>query len=360
MICNDNPGRLIACAVLAAGITFGCKTQSAEGKVTTIESLVAREKRETSFDNGQKREQYLVRRDKGGSYVKDGSYTSFHLGGQKAEEGSFKDGNADGRWQRWDENGKLSVELNYRVGKREGAYTAFNDGRPRESGNFTGDQLSGPYKYFALNDSVVAGNTQAGVPTGTWTITDAGGKLRARAEFKEGKLDRDVLSFAADGSTRPPAVGHSCSEFDGFTLGKTTWDEVVFGSLARAQAFPGDGGIDKVSSGRVLLLGNDLMDRPGFKEIRLVFDQNDVLSAMYTTARKQLEGGSAYASNFKALHAEFVKKYRIVSANMPFVGDTHAEYKGAGCNISMKAPHMSFDMEVALESDDFVKQRANK
>ncbi|HET9934676.1 MAG TPA: hypothetical protein VFQ35_28420, partial [Polyangiaceae bacterium] len=162
---------LVACLAPAA-----CKGRSAGNTTATVNALVTREPRETKFDNGQVKETFSVTKDKSGNYVKDGSYARFHQSGQKAEEGTYKADKIDGHWQEWDEQGKLTLDLHFADGKREGAYAKYRNGSPRIVGNYSQDKLSGPFK-FIDDGSVITGEMARGVPEGPWTLTDASGKL---------------------------------------------------------------------------------------------------------------------------------------------------------------------------------------
>jgi hypothetical protein len=196
---------------------------------------------------------------------------------------------------------------------------------------------------------------KAGAPVGAWVIADSSGKVRARAKFQDSKLDGEVESVANDGTPQPKADAPGCATFAGYTLGKIRWAEVVFGTLARAHAFPEDAGENKFSNGRMLKLGDRLTDTAGAEKITLIFDSDDLLTAISASAKKQ-QGSDAYADVFKRLHAEYSKKYSVVSASIPFVGDCHAEYKNNGCTIILDAPHLSFDMDIAMRSEAFNKQ----
>jgi antitoxin component YwqK of YwqJK toxin-antitoxin module len=332
-----------------------CKGQTSSAQSSVLDSLAGREKRETKYDNGQKKENFSVLKDKAGNYVKDGPYESFHQSGQKSEEGAYEADERDGHWQAWDENGKLTADINYKRGKREGAFTVYADGKPTQTGNYSGDQLSGVFKYFALEGVTVSGTMNAGAPVGAWVIADTSGKVRARAKFRDAKLDGEVESIANDGAPRPKADAPGCAGFGGYTLGKIRFADAVFGTFERAHAFPDDAGENKFSGGRMLSLGSSLVDAPGVEKITLVFDRDDMLTAIFASAKKQ-QGSDAYADVFKRLHAEYSKRYSVISASIPFVGDCHAEYKNDGCSIVLDAPHLNFDMDIVMRSDAFTKQ----
>ncbi|MFZ5896273.1 MAG: toxin-antitoxin system YwqK family antitoxin [Myxococcota bacterium] len=343
-----------SCALAVAVLTaIACKSPSASVQASQTDTPLGREQRETKFENGQRKEIFSVVKDKAGNYVKDGPYTAFHQSGQKAEEGSFRADRLDGHWQKWEDDGKLSTDLTYKNGQREGAFAVYAGGKPKQTGTYLHDQLSGPFKYLAFDGLVVAGTMTADAPSGTWSVTDTSGKLRARATFQDNKLT-SVESFAEDGTLRPAPITNGCAEFAGYTLGKVRWADVVFNAFARTRSFPIDAGTNKFSQGRMLNLGSSIIEAPNIDRVTLIFDREDLLTALTASGTKQV-GKDAYADAVKKLHATYAKKYSVASARLPFVGDQHTEYRNAGCNITIDAPHLDRNMNVVLHSADFVK-----
>jgi len=70
------------------------------------------------YENGQKREEGTL---KDGEL--DGKFTQWHENGQKMKEGSYKDGKEDGKVTEWYENGQKYSEFNYKDGKEDGKWT---------------------------------------------------------------------------------------------------------------------------------------------------------------------------------------------------------------------------------------------
>jgi antitoxin component YwqK of YwqJK toxin-antitoxin module len=339
--------------ILAVGAS--CKGQGQASAGSMLDELAGREKRETKFENGQKKEEYSVVKDKSGNYVKDGPYVSFHQSGQKNEEGAFKADSSEGHWQKWDENGKLTLDLSFKAGKRDGKFTAYTAGAMTQSGSYLNDQLSGPFKYLGFDGLVVAGEMAGDAPTGAWSVTEAAGKTRARANFAAGKLQGSVQSLAADGSILGALPASGCADFGGYALGTLRWADVVFDVFGRQHAFPEDGGVNRFSEGRMLTLGGARLAGTNIEKMTLIFDRDDVLTALTATTRKQ-RGSDVSSDVIKQLHKEYSKKYTVLSASMPFVGDCHAEYRRDGCEILLDAPHLGFEMNVTLRSASFSKQ----
>ena len=43
------------------------------------------------------------------------------------EEGTYKDGKVNGKWEKWYENGQKFIEGTYRDGKKVGEWTYYNE-----------------------------------------------------------------------------------------------------------------------------------------------------------------------------------------------------------------------------------------
>ena len=70
------------------------------------------------YENGRKRSEETYKDGK-----EDGLWTSWYENGQKSEEGTYKDGKEDGLWTSWYENGQKRGEWTYKDGKKEGFVT---------------------------------------------------------------------------------------------------------------------------------------------------------------------------------------------------------------------------------------------
>jgi hypothetical protein len=55
---------------------------------------------------GRVRAEGYVKRVKWGEYQRQGRWVTYHENGQKASEGSYRDGAKDGEWKYWDESGR--------------------------------------------------------------------------------------------------------------------------------------------------------------------------------------------------------------------------------------------------------------
>ena len=72
---NVRPLRFAFALLLLLSSSAACKGHG-EASASMLDSLAGREKRETKYDNGQKKEDFFVVKDKAGNYVKDGPYVS--------------------------------------------------------------------------------------------------------------------------------------------------------------------------------------------------------------------------------------------------------------------------------------------
>ena len=79
----------------------------------------------------------------------------------------------------------------------------------------------------------------------------------------------------------------------------------------------------------------------GLKELKLVFNEKGVLAIVTATLPK---------TQFKSIHESLAKKYKVVSQEIPFVGDSFVQYVNGSTVILLDAPHLNFDMRHELHS----------
>jgi len=77
-------------------------------------------KLETRYDDGQLKEQYEVRKNKVGSYIKHGKYIRCYENGKKQQEGIFKNDKENGKHTFWYDNGHKSAQGEFNDSKRVG------------------------------------------------------------------------------------------------------------------------------------------------------------------------------------------------------------------------------------------------
>jgi len=96
-------------------------------------------------------------------------------------------------------------------------------------------------------------------------------------------------------------------------------------------------GINKYSMGKMYEVSKDNLNMDGIRDALIIFDKDEKAVGVILTGSK----------NYFDYYNNILKgKYSLVKSNIPFVGDKYAEYKDGNTSISIKAPHMSFDMEI--------------
>lgn len=117
----------------------------------------------------------------------------------------------------------------------------------------------------------------------------------------------------------------------GLELGKTTVAE------AKAKFDLNGKGTNRYSDGPMFDVPVSEVNFEGLQDLTLIFDTRDTLVGVLATLPKH---------QFGTMHGMLSDKYRVVSSNIPFVGDSSAKYVDGGTEITLDAPHMSFDMSM--------------
>jgi hypothetical protein len=115
----------------------------------------------------------------------------------------------------------------------------------------------------------------------------------------------------------------------GLELGKTTVSE------AQAQYEMTASGINKYSGGPMFDVPTGQIEFDDLLDLTVIFDANDRLVGVMTTLPK---------GRFGTLHQTLAGKYRLVSENIPFVGNSSAKYIDGETEITLSAPHLSFEL----------------
>jgi len=106
---------------------------------------------------------------------------------------------------------------------------------------------------------------------------------------------------------------------------------------ALAPAKPGDAGINRYTNGRTLKSGAAGLGLDGLNSVTAIHDASDTLRAVTMEMQK-----SRFNEIFKHLSA----KYKLKKKDIPYVGNSYAEFEAGNVIISIDAPHMSFEMTV--------------
>ena len=95
------------------------------------------------------------------------------------EQGSFKNGERDGAWVGYRENGQLWYEENYKSGKREGARVGYHDnGQLRYKANFKNGNYEGALVEYWINGQLESkGNFKSNKKEGLWVSYNEDGTV---------------------------------------------------------------------------------------------------------------------------------------------------------------------------------------
>ncbi len=108
------------------------------------------------FENGNKKAVYTIKRGK-----EDGSVEFYYPTSEIMEQGFFNDGNKDGKWVRWSNNGNKLAEANYKNGKKDGKWIIWDERGIKR------------YEMYYKN----------GKKTGVWLIWDEKGQISNKKEY---------------------------------------------------------------------------------------------------------------------------------------------------------------------------------
>jgi len=103
-------------------------------------------------------------------------------------------------------------------------------------------------------------------------------------------------------------------------------------------------GINKYSGGEMYGLDVSEIDFDGLQSATVIFGEDGKLVAVLATLPKD---------KFRYLFDGLSKKYRLVSKNIPFVGNSSAKFVDGDTEITLDAPHLSFEMEMSYMSKAF-------
>ena len=100
------------------------------------------------FNDGQL--EYFSQLNENGN--NNGLYTSWNENGQKVSEGTYKDGEKDGLWTQLNPVFNQMEEGTYKDGKKDGLWTMWNeDGQKKREGSFKDGNSDGPFTVWYKN-----------------------------------------------------------------------------------------------------------------------------------------------------------------------------------------------------------------
>ena len=91
---------------------------------------------------------------------KDGAWVSYWENGQLFYKENYKNGMKDGTWARYYESGQLWSTDNYESGFREGAWVYYHEnGQLAYKGNFKNGRQEGAWVYYQIDGTVMKSST---------------------------------------------------------------------------------------------------------------------------------------------------------------------------------------------------------
>lgn len=132
----------------------------------------------------------------------------------------------------------------------------------------------------------------------------------------------------------------------GMTLGKTTEKETA--DLYSGYSSLGE---NRYSHGNMYNIPVKDISFDGLQEVTAIFDSNGILVAVLAKLPKE---------KFDYINSSLKKKYKLISQQIPFVGNKFTKYSNGNTQILLDAPHLSFEMTLSyLQTnfyDDYNKQ----
>jgi len=141
--------------------------------------------------------------------VNDGPYVEYYRGGQKFQEGTFKQGSYEGVWTYWHPNGQICKSVTFKNCKPDGEFEVFrSDGtrlakRSYEDGTRHGKWIS----YFDDGEQpMVEYNFDHGVFSDVRTSYYENGQKRQEIHFKDGKRHGPMIEYDETGKKTAEAM----------------------------------------------------------------------------------------------------------------------------------------------------------
>lgn len=125
----------------------------------------------------------------------------------------------------------------------------------------------------------------------------------------------------------------------GLALNKTTESEFLDMYSSR------NSGVNKYSQGNMYDVSRSEVEFADLQSLQVIFDDKEILQAVIAVFPKH---------KFEYLNKNISKKYKLISKNIPFVGDTDARYRSGKTDIILDAPHMSFKMTLTYATRSFL------
>ena len=106
-------------------------------------------------------------------------------------------------------------------------------------------------------------------------------------------------------------------------------------------------GINKYSHGEMHALDVSKIEFDGLQSAELIFSQDGKLLAVLTKLTKK---------KFDYLFDGLSRRYKLISKKIPFVGSKSAKFLDGNTEITLDAPHLSFQMKMNYINMELLKQ----
>lgn len=126
----------------------------------------------------------------------------------------------------------------------------------------------------------------------------------------------------------------------GLTISETTVEQLKSKYTVSHQ------GINKYSQGDMFQIPQNQIQFEGISDVTAIFSRSGKLVAVLTDLPK---------NKFDYLNGTLAKKYQLVNQKIPFVGNKSATYKSGETEITLNAPHMSFQLSMNYIHSDLLK-----
>ena len=102
-------------------------------------------------------------------------------------------------------------------------------------------------------------------------------------------------------------------------------------------------GINKYSQGKMYEMNPSELNFQGIQSATLIFSTDEKLLAVLTKMSKH---------KFDYVYNGLKKKYHLTSKQIPFVGNKKVKFVDGNTEITLNAPHMSFEMDMNYINND--------
>ena len=137
----------------------------------------------------------------------------------------------------------------------------------------------------------------------------------------------------------------------GFVIGKASLKDVEDGLPAAATVV--ESGINKFTMGQMLTVDGNGLEIQGLQTVTFIFTKDDRLDAV---TMKMSRGSGVSDDRFNQILKHLSSQYKLVSKNVPFVGNKTAVFRKENVEVTLDSPHMDFSMYVSYITDSFSKR----